>query len=185
MLEKIMRVFWANGFAATSLDDLAATTGLSRSSLYAAYGGKVAMYLAAMDLFARQMQETAVPALSDEETLTAALTGFYKGALTLYFGSRKQALGCMVFTTAVADAGSDKKIAAAVTAFMDQLDGALTQCILAHAPHLASDDARDAARQAAGLLINLASRARAGGQRADLDRMAEGSADLIAKAVAA
>ncbi len=36
------------GYAATSLDDLAAATGLARPSLYAAFGDKKALYLAAL-----------------------------------------------------------------------------------------------------------------------------------------
>ena len=40
-----MDVFWQDGFAATSLDDLSAATGLNRPSLYGAFGDKRALYL--------------------------------------------------------------------------------------------------------------------------------------------
>lgn len=43
VLERAMQAFWAKGYKATSLDDLCAVTGLSRSSLYAAFGGKRAL----------------------------------------------------------------------------------------------------------------------------------------------
>ena len=38
-----MQAFWAKGYRATSLEDLCQATGLSRSSLYAAFGGKRAL----------------------------------------------------------------------------------------------------------------------------------------------
>lgn len=183
MLHKIMKEFWARGIAATSLDDLATVTGLSRSSLYAAYGGKTAMYLAAMELFARQMQAAAVPSLFEADNLQTALAGFYSGALDLYFGTRKQALGCMVFTTAVADAASDPKIRKAVAAFTARFDAAMTQCIQKHAPDTAASHATAIAQLASGLLINLAARARSGASRAELDEIAAASAQLVAHSV--
>ena len=42
-----MDVFWKDGFAATSLDDVSAATGLNRPSLYGAFGDKRALYLQA------------------------------------------------------------------------------------------------------------------------------------------
>ena len=39
-LAQAMDVFWSDGFAATSLDDISAATGLNRPSLYGAFGDK-------------------------------------------------------------------------------------------------------------------------------------------------
>jgi TetR/AcrR family transcriptional regulator, transcriptional repressor for nem operon len=50
-LESAMQAFWAKGYEATSLDDLCAATGLSRSSLYATFGDKHALLLAAIDRY--------------------------------------------------------------------------------------------------------------------------------------
>lgn len=44
-LERATLVFWARGFEHSSLDDLCAATELNRSSLYAAFGDKRALYL--------------------------------------------------------------------------------------------------------------------------------------------
>ena len=39
-----MQVFWSKGYEAASLDDLCEGTGLNRSSLYAAFGDKHALF---------------------------------------------------------------------------------------------------------------------------------------------
>jgi TetR/AcrR family transcriptional repressor of nem operon len=44
-------VFWKKGYEATSLADLLAATGLSKSSLYATFGGKRELFLAAFDSY--------------------------------------------------------------------------------------------------------------------------------------
>ena len=44
-LEQALAVFWRHGYQGTSFSDLTAATGLSKPSLYAAYGDKEALYL--------------------------------------------------------------------------------------------------------------------------------------------
>lgn len=46
-----MSVFWDKGYEGTSLPDLIAGTGLSRGSLYKAFGDKKGLLLAALDLY--------------------------------------------------------------------------------------------------------------------------------------
>ena len=41
--------FWERGYAATSVDDLTAATGLGKGSLYGAFGDKHSLYLRALD----------------------------------------------------------------------------------------------------------------------------------------
>ena len=50
-LDRAMNAFWAKGYEATSLDDLCEATGLSRSSLYAAFGDKRDLLLQSIDLY--------------------------------------------------------------------------------------------------------------------------------------
>jgi TetR/AcrR family transcriptional repressor of nem operon len=50
-LERAMEVFWSKGYEATSLDDLCAATGLSRSSLYATFGNKRDLLLQTVDRY--------------------------------------------------------------------------------------------------------------------------------------
>ena len=44
-LARALDVFWKEGFAATSLDDLSAATGMNRPSLYGAFGDKRELFI--------------------------------------------------------------------------------------------------------------------------------------------
>jgi TetR/AcrR family transcriptional regulator, transcriptional repressor for nem operon len=50
-LDSAMEMFWRRGYEATSLDDLCGVTGLSRSSLYAAFGSKRDLLLRSVDRY--------------------------------------------------------------------------------------------------------------------------------------
>ena len=50
-LDQAMQVFWAKGYAPTSLTDLLAATGLSKSSLYETFGSKHDLFLKALERY--------------------------------------------------------------------------------------------------------------------------------------
>ena len=89
VLDKARAVFWNLGYAATSLDDLAAATGLNRPSLYAAFGDKHALYLAALERSRAEATAALGAALSSEAPLRAVLTE--NGAILQYLADRRPA----------------------------------------------------------------------------------------------
>ena len=50
-LERAMELFWRQGYEGTSLADLTRELGLTRPSLYAAFGSKEGLFLKALDLY--------------------------------------------------------------------------------------------------------------------------------------
>src|SRR5207302_2019411 len=51
VLDRALEVFWKHGFQSASLLELTEATGLSKPSLYAAFGDKESLYLKALDRY--------------------------------------------------------------------------------------------------------------------------------------
>jgi len=166
----IAEEFRRHGFAGTSLDDLARTTGLTRPSLYGAFGDKQAMFLMAIDTFSEAMRETAGAALYDGKTVEAALSGFYGAILDTYFGAGETSLGCLVFATAISDAGSNPQIRAHLQQQFMQFEDTLKRRIEELLPDPSKDRSDIIARLSISLFHSIAIRARTGESRVALDR---------------
>ena len=83
-LGKALDLFRKDGFAATSLDDLSAATGMNRPSLYGAFGDKRELYLAALRRYWELSHVAMEEALASDRTLREALRRLYRKALDLF-----------------------------------------------------------------------------------------------------
>lgn len=182
----IRDTFWRRGFAATSLDELAAATGMGRPSLYGAFGDKRAMYLGALERFAEEMRAAALASLAAPR-LCEALQGFYTGAIATYTAGPDGARGCLVLCTAAAEAAGDAEVRAALAQTIAALDAAF----VARFEQGREDGelARDAeprllGRLASCVLQSIALRARAGASPDELRGVAEEFVRSIATTVA-
>ena len=120
VLERATRVFWARGFEHTSLDDLCAATGLNRSSLYAAFGDKRALYLKSLARYEEGSVERirkAFAGRSPREGLKAFLAGLID-AIVAGPGRR----GCFIGNCAAEMARLDRAAAARVKRSLDRIE---------------------------------------------------------------
>ena len=181
-LDAVLERFWTKGFHGTSLDELAAAAGVNRPSLYAAFGDKQSLYLKALEAFGDRMRATAGSALERGESVEESLTNFYNAALDTYLGKGDVPKGCMVLTTAVADAPALPEIKAALARVLAEIDGVLVERLsrTTGLQRRGDPNAGAVAELATGLLINLATRARAGETEQKLRRMAASSASMVA-----
>jgi AcrR family transcriptional regulator len=111
-LLRAMNSFWHGGFAGTSLDDLSAATGMKRPSLYAAFGDKLDLYLAALDRYVDGARAAMAEALSEERPLASGLQEVYERALALYFADPEAPLGCFLVATAATESARDERVRA-------------------------------------------------------------------------
>ena len=72
-LGRAMQVFWSKGYEATSLDDLCDATGLSRSSLYGAFGDKRNLLLQTLSRYAENGGERIAEPLASKIPFRSAL----------------------------------------------------------------------------------------------------------------
>ncbi len=106
-LTQAMDVFWKDGFAATSLDDVSAATGLNRPSLYGAFGDKRALYLKAYGQYRKRVNETFQPMFAAREPLRVKLRRIFVAALDLYLSGEDGPRGCFTVLSAASEAISD------------------------------------------------------------------------------
>src|SRR4051794_18147165 len=64
-LATALRVFWSKGYEGTSLTDLTTAMGITRPSLYAAFGNKESLFRKALDLYEREKLEYIGKALTE------------------------------------------------------------------------------------------------------------------------
>lgn len=182
-LTRAMEAFWDAGYAATSLDELAAATGMNRPSLYGAFGDKRALYLKTLEHYAAGGQLRA--ALAPDDTLREALTRVYGLAIALYLSGKEGARGCFLIGTATTEAVKSPEVRAALAGQLGELDDIFEARIRAAraAGELAPDaDPAALAKLAAAVLHSLALRSRAGDGRAALEAIAKAGVDAICPA---
>ena len=161
------------GYAATSLDDLAAATGLARPSLYAAFGDKKALYLAALARTHRRLEGVFDALEAAARPKAALLDAIFASTITGYLTGEIAPAGCIAVSTATAEAVADPESRAALLAFLAMQDARMGSIFAAAG--IARPAA--AARIVMSVIHSLAIRSRAGAPRDDLEAIA---ADCIA-----
>ncbi|MBW7970441.1 TetR/AcrR family transcriptional regulator [Bradyrhizobium sp. BR 10289] len=102
-LEAAMHLFWRKGFAAASMHDLCEAMGVSSPSLYAAFGSKEELYLAAFAHYAATEGQAVWDRLADGATARAGVENLLMAAAETLPKSRIAPAGCMVALGAVSD----------------------------------------------------------------------------------
>ena len=182
VLDRARAVFWNLGYAATSLDDLAAAAGLNRPSLYAAFGDKHALYMAALARTRDEALGGIGRALSGDAPLRATLEGLFMAAGGIYRVGDVAQRGCFVIGTAVTQAVDDPEVRAFVADYLAAMDGLFSARFVRSAGELSpSLTPETAAPFASATLHSLAIRARAGAGEAEMSAIAKTACQLICR----
>ncbi|MBV0910970.1 TetR/AcrR family transcriptional regulator [Anianabacter salinae] len=170
-LDAAMRVFWAEGYAAASIDTLCLKTGLSRASLYREFQDKENLFLSAVGHYVETRVATVHAALGPSGPLDADLAAFFAEIVALATRD-PETPGCLV-TCALADA------AGANTTFRDLLDlrfrtieNKIERRLAADPERCASDDLRALAGMIAAVARGITLSARSGAPACTLNAVA-------------
>ena len=112
-------VFWDQGYAATSIDDLSAATGLGRGSFYKAFGDKHSMFLRTLQSYCLEASagirsELRNPNLSAYDRLVAHVRGAAAG-----IASDTDRRGCLLAKSAAELSATDPTVAKQVKRTLD------------------------------------------------------------------
>jgi AcrR family transcriptional regulator len=97
VLEEAMKLFWQRGYDGLSMDELCAALGLSKPSLYGAFGNKRALYSRALARYWAQVSGRAAEAFS-HATLREAVRAFWE----LHVQGDPELRGCFLVQSSAA-----------------------------------------------------------------------------------
>src|SRR5438067_9724251 len=99
-LARATESFWDGGYAATSLDELSAATGMNRPSLYGAFGDKRELYIKAHARYRSDARAAMTDIFSTELPIKARLKRIFAVALEIYLSGEQGPRGCFTVMTA-------------------------------------------------------------------------------------
>src|SRR3954451_13324947 len=181
-LGKALDLFRKDGFAATSLDDLSAATGMNRPSLYGAFGDKRELFIKSY----RRYRDDARTAMGDifrnELRVRKRLERIYRVALDIYLSGESGPRGCFTVMTAASEAMSDPDIRAMVLEGFVELDKAFAACFRLAKEQGELPESADPvvlAQLASATIHTIAIRARAQMPRKELEAIVKGALDVM------
>jgi AcrR family transcriptional regulator len=181
-LGKALDLFRKDGFAATSLDDLSAATGMNRPSLYGAFGDKRELYLKSYQRYRADARAAMIDIFKGELPIRERLARIYAVALDIYLSGEAGPRGCFTVMTAASEAVSDPDIRAMVLEGFTELDKAFAACfrIAKENGELAqSADPVVLAQLASATIHTIAIRSRARVPRKELEAIVKGAIEVM------
>ncbi|MGY4256811.1 AcrR family transcriptional regulator [Bradyrhizobium sp. USDA 4516] len=181
-LGKALNLFRRDGFAATSLDDLSAATGMNRPSLYGAFGDKRELYIKSYQRYRDDARAAMVDIFRADAPLRERLERIYRIALDIYLSGESGPRGCFTVMTAASEAVSDPDIRTMVVEGLTELDKAFGICFR-HARERGElpeeTDPASLAHLASATIHTIAIRARARVPRKELEAIVKGAIDVL------
>ena len=132
-LDQAMRLFWAHGYEATSISDLTSAMGITPPSLYAAYGDKKRLFLAAVD---RYRAGTGAGSVASDQMMESAPTAadaarqMLDGS-ALHFTGTDTPPGCLLATGAISCSAAAADVQMALATIRLGIETRLREKILA------------------------------------------------------
>jgi TetR/AcrR family transcriptional regulator, transcriptional repressor for nem operon len=133
-VDAAMRTFWANGYEATTTEDLCAATGLGRSSIYNTFTSKHELFRRALLHYVETMTTFQLGILEDEERAPAErLRALFSAVIDGEMATRRdgRSIGCLTVNTTVELAGRDPEAAEILDRDMERRAAALRIVIAA------------------------------------------------------
>jgi len=147
-VQAAMTTFRRHGYEGTSIQDLVDATGVGRGSLYAAFGSKDGLYLAAVDRYREQYARPLIELLHGGAAAREVIREVLVATVDEIVGDGER-LACLIVAAAMERVADDPETARRVRTTTQSLEDALTEIIAAGqaAGELAAErDPRDLAR---------------------------------------
>lgn len=180
-LDQAMALFWQQGYGDTSMENLVATTGVSRYGIYGTFGNKREFFIAALQRYAEHISLEYHPGLFSPAASRADIEEFMAGAVSRSVGPDGHR-GCMICNTAVEVAPHDADVAKAIRDLFDKLGEAFATAIANSqaAGDIKSDlDPKTSGELLVGVLQGAVVLARAGTSKAKLTTFMKSALEFL------
>src|SRR6202161_3374547 len=183
-LGKALDLFRKDGFAATSLDDLSAATGMNRPSLYSAFGDKRELYIKSYQRYRADARAAMIDIFRDPLPIRKRLARIYAAALDIYLSGEAGPRGCFTVMTAASEAVADPDIRQLVLEGFFGLDRPCApsfRLAKKNGELPESADPQVLAQLASATIHTIAIRARAQVPRKELEGIVKGAIDVMVR----
>ena len=123
-LGQALEVFWTKGYEASSVCDLMAAMGLSKSSLYDSFGSKHELFLKVIDSYVDGSSAIFASALTGDGPGRQAIEDMFAAIVETASGEEGQR-GCFVANCAVELSGADEQASRRVALYFKQFEAAV------------------------------------------------------------
>lgn len=136
-------VFWSQGYRDTAISDLEQATGLNRSSLYAAFGTKQAIFDMVLDRYLRGFIGPRLAPMERPDAGAGDIEGFFTGLAAFFRTGSQAGWGCLMINSIAEDEGRGTLLGSRAQAFRDRLTTAFASALAGqHEPGHVSERAR-------------------------------------------
>lgn len=177
VLRRSMLTFWEKGYHATSIDDLTISTGIQKSSLYAAFGDKASLFLASLDRYTELICSGEMASLQKGSTPSESLHSFFTEVIRAATAA-KGPRGCMIVCVLSELASTEQKLQKRLLEIIKDNDQAIADRLRLTG---FSGDCEETGKLVSTMVLGYAVRARSGESRANLLATVPSTVNFILK----
>lgn len=160
VLDAARDIFWRKGFVGTSLDDITAETGLSKPSLYSAFGDKTSLFLRVLERYHNAILARSRRILTNGPSARAAIEAWLISFVPSCSGSKGRR-GCLSINTAADGGHNEPRLHKSIARFNARLEALILARLEADRAQFAKDFDPLATTQAiAAVYVGLMAQAR-------------------------
>ena len=169
-LDRAVEMFWADGFDGVDVERIARAVGMTKPSLYRAFGDKSSLFLRALQRYGQTVGAAPIAAFNAQPVVADAVQALLEASVNAGT-SDEHPKGCLMACVATAHAETSPDIRAAITRGLSALTDILKSRFeqeLSSGNLAAIPSAEARSRLLVDLMQGLLVRARAGASRKDL-----------------
>jgi TetR/AcrR family transcriptional repressor of nem operon len=127
-VDRAVETFWKNGYDGTGMQDLCTAMDLHSGSVYAAFGDKRGLFLAAMDRYIDTVSREAIERIGGAASGMAGIHAYFDYLIDAIVGGKRR-WGCLVTNAVTELAQRDPEIAAKIAVHFGRVDAAFRSAL--------------------------------------------------------